>query len=137
MGKAVSDKKVSVDKEIVGRVLSGDKRALKKFVKAHTDAVLYRVWTLMKSHCNQPSRDRLCTILMLRRKLTGSVRPSSDDLLCDECMDSYIWLFEYIKKRLKSYKAINDCSLTTYVRSIIDSRTTYVDWLRWKYGRAF
>ncbi len=120
--KSVSDD-VKGDREFVLLVLSGDERACREFVENHTDRVLFKVWGLMKTHCNYTARDFVCTLVLLQRKRKGAAISLDDGAQCDECMDSYIWFFEHLKKKLKSYKGINDCRLNTYVWSIINSHS--------------
>lgn len=123
--------------DYVQQILSGDENVCTRFVEEHTDWVLYKIYDLMKTHCQYSAFKRICClrILMTERKGNGTSKDAGEQ--CDECMDSYLWCFDYLKSRLKSYKGINNCSLKTYVWSVINSRTMYVDWLRWKYGRGF
>lgn len=129
-------KNTIADLLLAGLVASSDKMACARFVDEYTDWVLYRIYELMKTHCHYSARQRICSLLVLQKQRKGWQFVPDCREQCDECMDSYIWFFEYLKARLKSYKGINDCSLKTYVWSIINSKTTYVDWLRWKYGRV-
>jgi len=130
-------KTIKDDLEFAEKVLTGDESACRRFVEEYTDWVLYRVRDLMKTHCSYPANQYICTLLDLRKLRKGAAHASDDRIRCDECMDSYIWMFDYLKKRLSSYKGKNNCSLKTYVFSIINSHRIYVDWLRWKYGRVF
>lgn len=134
----MSSAKASKDRDFVNRILSVDgEMAWRQFVEDYTDQVLYRVWMLMKSHCNYPASGYICCLLLLQKQRKEGYGRFDARTQCDECMDSYIWVFEYLKNKLKSYKAINDCSLKTYIWSIINSHALYIDWLRWKYGRAY
>jgi len=117
-------------------VSEGEANACKCFVDDYTDLVLSKVWNLMKTHCNYPARERVCSLVILQKKRRGAVDPDVTDQ-CDECIDSYIWFFDYLKKKVGSYKGSNNCSLRTFIWSIINSHSTYIDWLRWKYGRAY
>lgn len=128
---------VTEDIEFARRVLSGDAPACREFVERYTDWVLYKILELMKSHCNYTARECVCTLLVLQKKRKGDPSFQPSGLQCDECMDSYVWMFDYLKKRLGAYRGTRNCSLDTYVWSILNSRTTYIDWLRWRYGRAF
>jgi len=130
-------KSLKDDLKFAKNVLTGDEEVCRRFVEEYTDWVLFRVRELMKNHCSYPANQYLCTLLDLTKRRKGGAYYSDGRIRCDECMDSYIWMFEYLKKRLGSYKAKNNCSLKTYVFSIINSHSTYVDWLRWKYGRVF
>lgn len=128
---------VKEDMEFARRVLSGDEKACKKFVDNYTDWVLYKIWLMMKSHCPYSASEYACSLLTVWRQRKGNAMPAEGLTQCDECMDSYIWLMEYLKKRLESYKGKNNCGLRTYMWSIINSSYMYNDWLRWKYGRAY
>lgn len=123
--------------EYIQQILSGDENACSQFVEEHTDWVLYKIWELMKTHCQYSAFNRICCLRILMTERKGKEGVKDSGVQCDECMDSYLWCFDYLKTRLKSYKGINNCSLKTYVWSVINSRTMYVDWLRWKYGRGF
>jgi hypothetical protein len=116
-------------------VSSGDSKSCKLFVNEYTDLVLSKVWNLSKTHCHHPAREQVCTLIILQKQKRGGGYFVEDQ--CDECMDSYIWFFDFLKKKIKSYKGTNNCSLKTFVWSVINSNSTYIEWLRWKYGRAY
>lgn len=124
------------DLEFVKEVLKGDEKACKQFTEDFSDWVLYKVWDLAKSYCNYSPMDYVCCLNLLHQERKGGYSFSGDEVHCDDCMDSYIWFFDYLKQRLNAYKGINNCSLRTYVWSILNSPTTRIDWIRWKYGRA-
>ncbi|MEW6379830.1 MAG: hypothetical protein AB1611_09505 [bacterium] len=117
-------------------VSAGDSNACEVFVNDFTDLVLSRVWGLMKTHCHYAAREKMCALLFLQKQKKGSNRPWPEDQ-CDECLDSYLWFFDFLKKKVKSFQGINDCSLKTYIWSIVYSHSTYIEWLRWKCGRIF
>ncbi len=130
--------KLKDDLNFAKLVSEGEPSACKKFVEEFSDVVLYRIRQLMKNHCTHMSRDCVCAILfLLNSQKDGLLRYRRDLEICDECMDSYVWFFEFLKNKVKSYEGKNDCSLKTFVWSVINSHTTYIEWLRWKYGRAF
>ncbi len=123
------------DRTFAGRVSSRDAEACEKFVAEYTDLVLSKVSALMKTHCAYSARERLCSLIVLRKQRMGEKCFPLDQ--CDECMESYVWFFEFLKKKIKAYKGTNNCSLKTFVWSVINARSTYIEWLRWKYGRAY
>ena len=125
------------DIEFVQQVLSGNDDACMEFVNKYTEWVLFKIYELMKAHCHYTAKNKICSLLLLQRNIKGGDSLPKYESQCDDCMDSYIWFFEYIKTKLKSYKGINNCSLKTFVWSIINSHSMYIDWLRWKYGRVF
>lgn len=137
MEKLKNPEGVDKSKEFVQRVLSGDREACGQFVEDYTDLVMYKILELMKAHCKYSAREYLCCLHFLQSQKKGRNMSTEGRVQCDECMDYYIWFFEYLKGKLKSYKGINNCTLKTYIWSIVNSHSTYVDWLRWKYGRAF
>ena len=124
------------DLEFARKVTEGDTEACRRFVEDHSALILSKVWQLMKTHCRRLSSERVCCLLVLQRGLKGQ-DPGERAGQCDECIDSYIWFFESLKKKLKSYRGDNRCSLRTYVWSIVNSRNTFLDWLRWRYGRIY
>jgi hypothetical protein len=129
--------KVENDLLFAEAVFSGDAEACERFVNDYTDIVLSRVWFLRKTHCHYPARERTCSLLILLKRKRGT--PHLADLPgdhCDECLDSYLWFFDFLKKKLKAYKGAAGCSLRTFVVSVLNSPYTYKDWLRWLYGRA-
>jgi hypothetical protein len=90
----------------------------------------------MKSHCNHPARERSCCLRNIQRQTRDrDYVPGPGQ--CDECMDSYLWFFEALKRKAGAFRGTNGCSLKTYVWAVLHSKTTYIDWLRWRYGRAF
>lgn len=123
------------DLSLANAVSSGDDKACEIFVDEYTDLVLSKVWDLMKTHCNYPAKEKICSLIILQRQRKGLTYPIDDQ--CDECMDSYIWFFDFLKKKIKAYKGTNNCTLKTFIWSVINSPSTYIEWLRWKYGRAY
>lgn len=114
------------DKAFVQKVLDGDQASCREFVAIYTDQVLFKVRELVR--CNYSARN--CAL-----NTGGWWRSFSSKPSCDECMDDYIWLMEYLKGKLKSYKGVDNCSLKTYLFSVVNSSWTKADWLRWKKGR--
>ncbi len=127
---------MGVEKDIIfaNSVRAGDSKACELFVDNYTDLVLSTVWKLSKTHCNYPARERVCSLIILQKQRKGSAYFPEDQ--CGECMDSYIWFFDFLKNKVKLFKGKNNCSLKTFVWSILHSDYTYKDWLRWKYGRG-
>lgn len=123
-------------KAFAARVAAGEGEARREFVDNFSDVVLLRVLDLMKGYCRQPAWQRPCslrTALDQRRGFVSQPPPGQ----CDECMDSYIWFIEFLLRKAGAYRGTNNCSLKTFVWSILNSKTTYVEWLRWRYGRAY
>lgn len=117
-------------------VASGEAKACKSFVNEYSPLILSRIRTLMRTHCSYPAREAVCSLSVMRREERG-VKLPLDIEQCDECMDSYLWFFDFLKKKVKAYKGTNNCTLNTFVWSLINSHTTYIEWLRWRYGRAY
>lgn len=126
---------VKEDIILANSVSAGDSKACELFIDNYTDLVLSTVWNLSKTHCNYPARERVCSLVILQKQRKGSIYFTEDQ--CDECMDSYIWFFDFLKKKIKSYEGRNNCTLKTFVWSVVNSHSTYIEWLRWKYGRAY
>jgi len=125
------------DLDFAAIVQSGKRDEVRKFVEGYSPLVLGKIWFWMKDNCRRKSSLTLCTLLYLQYSLKKESSRASGKAQCDDCIDSYLWAFEYLKKRLKSYKAKNNCTLKTYIYALLNSKTMYIDWLRWKYGRAF
>lgn len=123
-------------KVFAARVAAGEREACREFVDTYTDLVLHRILYLMKGHCCNPAWERACSLreVLDQRRGAGVNAPPGQ---CDECMDSYIWFFEFLRRKAKAYRGTNNCSLKTFVWSVLNSQTTYVEWLRWRYGRAY
>lgn len=123
-------------KEFAARVAAGDGEACREFVDAYSDLVLLRILDLRKGHCSRPAWARACSLRVVldQRRGAGANPPPGQ---CDECMDSYIWFFELLRRKARAYRGTNNCSLKTFVVSVLNSQTTYVEWLRWRYGRAY
>ena len=115
-------------------VSAGDINACTRFIDEYTDLVLSRVWQLSKTHCHYTARNSICSLLILQRQRKGSANTHEDQ--CDQCMDSYLWFFEILKKKIKNYEGRNKCTLSTFVWSVANSDFTKKDWLRWKYKRC-
>lgn len=123
-------------KVFAARVAAGDREACREFVDAYSDLVLLRILDLRKGHCSRPAWLHACSLraVLDQRRGTAANPPPGQ---CDECMDSYVWFFEFLKRKAKAYRGTNHCSLKTFVVSVLNSRTTFVEWLRWRYGRAY
>ncbi|MBI4682979.1 MAG: hypothetical protein HY757_07755 [Nitrospirae bacterium] len=120
---------------LANAVSAGNADSCEFFVNEYTDLVLSKVWNLAKTHCKNPAREKVCSLVILQKQRKGTVYYAEDQ--CDDCMDSYVWFFDFLKKKVKSYKGTNNCTLNTYVWSLVNSDSTYIEWLRWKYGRAY
>lgn len=128
--------KVERDVELVTRITQGDETAWAQFVESFTDWALYKAREWCVGHCGYKAGGRICGLLNLSRQREG--RQGRFDLSeCDEGLDSYIWIFDQLRNRIKKYSGKNNCLLSTYVWTILNSREMKIDWLRWKYGRAF
>ncbi|MBI5665987.1 MAG: hypothetical protein HZC49_13015 [Nitrospirae bacterium] len=127
--------RVKEDIALAGAVSSGVGKSCEFFIDEYTDLVLSRVWNLSKTHCGHLDRERVCSLVILQKQRKGADYFVDDQ--CDDCLDSYIWFFDFLKKKVKAYKGTNNCTLKTFVWSVINSNSTYLEWLRWKYGRAF
>jgi hypothetical protein len=128
--------KTGRDRETVSAIVNGDENAWRGFVDAHTDWVLYKSREWCKGHCQYPAGERLCGLLSLSLQRDGKT-PASTLPECDDGLDTYIWIFEQLRKKIKKYTGKNGCLLSTYVWTILNSREFHIDWLRWKFGRAF
>ncbi len=135
VSKTIPDK-VQRDIEIVGKIVADDEKAWEKFVESYTDWTLYKAKEWCVKHCGYSAGTYFCGLLSLSIQRGGG-SPSSMLPECDEGMDTYIWIFEQLKRRIKKYSGKNNCLLSTFVWTILNSREFYIDWLRWKYGRAF
>jgi hypothetical protein len=133
---ATAQNKAGRDKQIVSAIVSGDQEAWRGFVDAHTDWVLYKSREWCMGHCGYPASERLCGLLSLSLRRGGKT-PASTLPECDDGLDTYIWIFEQLRNRIKKYTGKNGCLLSTYVWTILNSREFHIDWLRWKFGRAF
>jgi len=128
--------KVANDKELVARMISDDDDAWEIFVERYTDWVLYKSKEWCIEHCQYSSGTYSCGLLSLKLQRKGK-NIYSDQPECDEGLDTYIWIFERLKNKVKKYSGKNNCLLSTFVWTILNSRELHIDWLRWKYGRAF
>ena len=128
--------KVAHDLELIERISNDDDDAWGEFVEQFTDWVLYKSKEWCKGHCRYSAGQYFCGLTSLSLKRDGkNIKPDLPE--CDEGMDTYIWLFEQLKRRAKKYTGKNDCLLSTFVWTILNSREIHIDWLRWKYGRVF
>lgn len=128
--------KLERDAQLVRAITDGDDDAWAEFVEQFTDWVLYKSKEWCVKHCSYHSGSYFCGLFSLQLQRDGK-KSSSDLPECDEGLDTYIWMFEQLKRRTKKYSGKNDCLLSTFVWTILNSREFYIDWLRWRYGRAF
>jgi hypothetical protein len=123
------------DKEFVKKILDGNQSCWEEFVERYTDWVLYTAWEFERKFCRLPARFINCSLLMIMRQRKGekvSYRREGED--CDEGVELYLWLFQQLRTRLKSYRGKS--KLSTYIWMILNSKFLQVDILRWKYGRV-
>ncbi len=128
--------KLANDLALVSNISGSGEKAWELFVERFTDWVLYKSKEWCASHCPYSAGQYFCglTSLSLQRKgrLVQTGIPE-----CDEGLDTYIWIFDQLRRRIKKYTGKNGCLLSTFVWTIMNSREFYIDWLRWKYGRIF
>ncbi len=137
MGISDSDKdKVEADRKLVFQISSNNGKAWESFVERFTDWVLYKSKEWCMGHCQYSAGQYFCGLTHLSMQRKGKTMASTLPE-CDEGMDTYIWLFEQLKRRVQKYSGKNKCLLSTFVWTILNSRELYIDWLRWKYGRVF
>jgi len=124
------------DLDLVEKISVGAPEAWGEFVERYTDWVLYKSREWCVDHCEHSAGQYLCGLISLSYQREGK-NITSDLPECDDGLDTYIWIFEQLKRRIKKYSGKNECLLSTFVWTILNSREFYIDWLRWKYGRAF
>lgn len=123
------------DREFAKAVNAGERSACARFIEEYSNRILSHVVELMNGgHCRQPARTTICSLLIVQRQRKGITHYPEDQ--CDECMDSYLWFIETLTNKVGAYKGKNNCSLNTFVFSILKSHSTYIDWIRWKYKRC-
>lgn len=124
----------SKDKQIVNKILAGDGAAWQAFVEQYTDWVLYTCWHFEKKFCRKSDRINNCALLSIMRQRKGQDNsPTKGENVCDEGIELYLWLLQYLRNRLKPYRG--ESKLSTFIWTILNSKNLYVDILRWKYGR--
>ncbi|MDH5638358.1 MAG: hypothetical protein OEZ04_07700 [Nitrospinota bacterium] len=128
--------KLARDTELVALIIQDDPRAWELFVESFTNWVLYKAKEWCVGHCPYSAGEYFCGLTSLSLQRQGhSIR--NDAMECDEGLDTYIWIFEQLKRRVAKYTGKNDCLLSTFVWTILNSKEMHIDWLRWKYGRVF
>jgi len=128
--------KVAQDLDLISRISCNDEKAWELFVERFTNWTLYKSREWCISHCKYPAGQYFCGLTSLSLQRDGR-SPGSGLPECDEGLDTYIWIFDQLRRRIKKYTGKNDCLLSTFVWTILNSRELYIDWLRWKYGRIF
>ena len=122
---------INEDRAFAKAVYEGESNACTRFIEKYTKNVLWRVLELMEGdYCKEPAKAVICSLLIIKRQREGSTYFPEDQ--CDICMDSYLWFFEYLKNKVKFYEGRNNCSLSTFVHSIVSSEYIKIDWIRWK-----
>jgi len=128
--------KLARDSELVALITQGDQKAWEMFVENFTNWALYKAREWCVGHCPYSAGEYFCGLTSLSLQRQGR-QIRSDAMECDEGLDTYIWIFEQLKRRVARYTGKNDCLLSTYVWTILNSKELHIDWLRWKYGRVF
>ncbi len=128
--------KIEKDLQLVADIYADDGDAWELFVERFTDWVLYKSKEWCTAHCDCSAGTSFCGLLSLKLQREGK-RVHSDLPECDEGLDTYIWVFGQLKNRIRKYSGKNQCLLSTFVWTILNSKEIHIDWLRWKYGRAF
>jgi hypothetical protein len=85
---------VKEDISLANSVVSGDRNACKIFVNDYTDLVLSKVWDLMRTHCDYPAKEKICSLIILQKQRKGLMHHIENQ--CDECMESYIWFVDFL-----------------------------------------
>jgi hypothetical protein len=122
--------------ELVAKIALDDDVAWEGFVEKYTDWVLYKAKKWCVAHCPYSEGQCFCGLTHISMQRKGKTI-KTDLPECDEGLDTYIWVFEQLRRRIKTYSGKNECLLSTFVWTILNSHELYVDWLRWKYGRVF
>ncbi len=128
--------KLSHDKELVAQIIRNNDESWSVFVEKYTDWVLYKSKEWCTAHCHYTAGQHFCGLTSLSLQRSGR-HVHTEIQECDEGMDTYIWIFEQLRRRIKKYSGKNNCLLSTFVWTILNSRELHIDWLRWKYGRIF
>jgi len=136
LSKNAGESRLDSDLSLVSRISGGDTAAWEEFVERYTDWALYKAREWCVDHCEHSAGTYFCGLTSLSLQRDGK-QPQTYLPECDEGLDTYIWLFEQLKRRIQKYSGKNGCLLSTFVWTILNSRELYIDWLRWKYGRAF
>jgi len=133
---ATKTDKLARDGELVSLIIQGDDKAWEIFVESFTNWVLFKAKEWCVGHCPYSAGEYFCGLTSLSLQRQGQT-PRSNAQECDEGLDTYIWIFEQLRRRVKKYTGKNDCLLSTFVWTILNSKELHIDWLRWKYGRVF
>ncbi len=122
---------------LVARIEQGDAAAWESFVNEYTGWALYRAQRWCGEHCPNRRAGASCALITVARRMEGIGGPRPDADECGDGLDSYIWILEQLRKKIRRYTGKNNSRLSTYIWTVLNSRELYVDWLRWKYGRVF
>jgi len=128
--------KLARDIELVSLIIKNDQKAWEIFVESFTDWALYKAKEWCVGHCPYSAGEYFCGLTSLSLQRQGT-QPRSQAQECDEGLDTYIWIFEQLKRRVAKYSGKNGCLLSTFVWTILNSKELHIDWLRWKYGRVY
>jgi hypothetical protein len=128
--------KLARDLELVSLIAKNDPKAWELFVETFTDWTLYKAREWCVGHCPYSAGEFFCGLTSLSLQRQGA-QPRTNAQECDEGLDTYIWIFEQLKRRAAKYSGKNECLLSTFVWTILNSKELHIDWLRWKYGRVY
>jgi hypothetical protein len=133
---AAKEERIAADRTLVARIAADDDEAWGDFVERYTDWVLYKAREWCVGHCHHHAGDYFCGLTSLALQREGKF-PTTSLPECDDGLDTYVWIFEQLKRRAVKYAGKNGCLLSTYVWTLLNARELYIDWLRSRYGRAF
>lgn len=125
---------IKKDIEKASRIVEGDLESRRAFFDEFSDLVLFRMRKIAGAYCSYKYSNPPCCFQILADEWQGRSSGQSNPQ-CDKASEAYLWAFNYLLKRLKSYKGLNNATLNTYVHAILFSHNMKVDWLREQHSR--
>ncbi|QXD15489.1 hypothetical protein GQ464_000615 [Rhodocaloribacter litoris] len=115
----------------VQRIFDGDAEAWNQFVERFSDRVWRRAWQLCYETCPHKRGGVFCVFHALA---AGGVQPSGDDRRsCDEGLEIYAFIFDYLYKRDQSTGKLKHydgrARLDTFVSAVLHGHLR-TDWIR-------
>ncbi len=125
---------IKKDVEKALKIVEGDLESRRAFFDEFSDLVLFRMRKIGGAYCSYKYSNPPCCFQILADEWQGRSSGQSNPQ-CDKASEAYLWAFNYLLKRLKSYKGLNNATLNTYVHAILFSHNMKVDWLREQHSR--
>ena len=107
------------DKEFAQKLCNEEKSAMAAFQKSNADKLYFISSTF--------NRGAITDGYWTYRTIVGQPIKVTDDV-----SDTYIWLMKQVLLKSCKYRGDNNASFQSYIVTVLNSRYTFINWMRWK-----